>query len=254
MLPYERHEKIIECFREKRFLSVEDLCNTLFFSEATIRRDLEKIENLGIISRVRGGAVLNDSTNELPLFIRQTENKKAKQIIAQKAAEYVHDSDILILDASSTVLQMIPFLCSKKNLTIITNGLVTATSIAESMKCKIYCTGGILRENCSSSLVGSQAKNFISNIHAAKMFFSAKSVSPIYGLSDTTEEEAELKKIMMKHAERSILLADSSKHDQVSFYYICTLADIDEMITNESEALSNESWKNLKTKITTVKV
>lgn len=255
MLLYERHEKIITCFKEKRFLSIKDLCNTLFFSEATIRRDLKKIEQLGLITRVRGGAVFNDNNKiELPLSIRQTENKKAKQIIAQKAAEYVLDGDILILDASSTVLQMIPFLCSKKDITVITNGLVTATSIAECMKCKIYCTGGILRENRSSSLVGSQAERFISNIYATKMFFSVNSVSPIHGLSDTTEEEAELKKVMMKHADRIILLVDSSKYERVSFYQVCNLSDINEMITNESEVLSNDLWKNTNIKITTVKV
>ena len=91
---------------------------------------------------------------------------------------------------------MIPYLKSKSDITIITNGVKTATSLGNTLHTRVYCTGGKLREN-SLSLVGQGAKDYIKNFSAQKLFFSCRGITPDNGAMDNSEEEAELRKVMM---------------------------------------------------------
>ena len=152
-------------------------------------------------------------------------------MIGRLAADAVQDGDIIVMDSSTTTYAMIPYLRGKKDLTIITNGVKTATSLGAALHTKVYCTGGSLREN-SLSLVGQGAREYMGNFSAQKLFFSCRGIDLENGPMDTSEEEAELRKVMMARSDEIYLLCDSSKFHKKAFYRICGYEKIHTLITD----------------------
>ena len=231
MLTLKRQNEIVEYLKLHKSATVTELSKTFFISAASIRRDLEKLEKQNVIKRTYGGAVLLEGlSNEIPITIREHEFSDAKNRIAQLAASLVKDNDIIIIDSSTTSFRMIHHLKGKSNLTIVTNGLRTASEAGAVLHSKVYCCGGRLREN-SLSLVGDQAKRFIKSYGVQKLFFSCRALSMDVGAMDASDEEAELRKIMIECSDQAFLLCDSSKYDKKSFYHICDFSAIDSLIT-----------------------
>ncbi len=249
MVNIERQRKIMELFLGNSFLSVKHLRDQLFFSEATIRRDLENLEQQGLIRRIRGGAISNSGSSiETPLAVRGSENNTEKRRIAKKATELVRDNDVVFLDGSTTTMEMIPFLSSKVNLTVITNCLRTATMIADQIKCKLICTGGTYHRS-TASLSGPFAESCVAMKFADIFLFSVQSVDSKNGLTDQGEEIAHLKSIMMRQAKSIVLLADASKFGRTAFCKVAPLSAINTIITNRSNILDEDCWNEYRSKI-----
>jgi DeoR/GlpR family transcriptional regulator of sugar metabolism len=239
MLILERQNEIINILKEKKSVSVDELAKNLFIGQATIRRDLDTLQKQNLIKRTYGGAVLLEGLNiEIPLYVRENEHTVEKETIGQKAAELVHDNDILILDSSSTTYSMIQFLKAKENLTIITNGIKTTMALGETLHPKVYCTSGRLREN-SLSLVGELAKKCISNFQVDTLFFSCRGIMKNIGTLDSSDDEAELRKEMIKISRTIVLLCDSTKFDKMAFYKVCDFNRINYIITDKQPS---EEW------------
>jgi DeoR/GlpR family transcriptional regulator of sugar metabolism len=233
MFTIERQQGIVNLLKSKKSVSVTELSRKFFIGEATIRRDLERLEKKGLLKRTYGGAVLLDGLDsEIPLSIREIEQKDAKDVIGQIAAQLVEDGDVILMDSSSTVLKMVPHLKGKSKLTVITNGAKTAVDLGEGLHIKVYCTGGMLREN-SLSYIGEIARRCIDGFYADILFFSCRAISMEKGLSDISEDESELRRLMIKNCKKVILLCDSSKFDKVSFSKICDFDKISCIITDK---------------------
>jgi DeoR/GlpR family transcriptional regulator of sugar metabolism len=233
MFTIERQQGIVNLLKAKKSITVIELSEKFFIGEATIRRDLEKLEKKGLLKRTYGGAVLlNGLDSEIPLSIREIEQKDAKDVIGHMATQLVDDGDIIIMDSSSTVLKMVPHLKGKSKLTVITNGAKTAVDLGELLHIKVYCTGGMLREN-SLSYIGELARRCIDGFFADTLFFSCRSISMENGLSDISEEEAELRRFMIKSCKKVVLLCDNSKFSKVSFSKICDFNKINYIITDK---------------------
>lgn len=222
----------MDLIKERKSITVTELSTRFYISEASIRRDLTRLEKKGIIKRTYGGAVLVEGLDaEIPLSVRETEQKTAKDIIGRLAASLVKDGDTTILDSSSTTLRMAPYLEGKNNLTVITNGAKTALELGELLHIKVYSTGGVLREN-SLSYIGEIARKSIESFFVDTLFFSCRSISIEKGLFDSNEQEAELRRIMMQQARQVVLLCDSSKFDKISFSKVCGFEKINYIITD----------------------
>ena len=232
MSTLERQNQILDYLKQEKSASITELSKQFFIGEATIRRDLDKLEKQNLIKRTYGGAVLVEGLNiEIPINVREREQAVSKDKIGRLAAELVHDGDSIIMDSSTTTYSMIPYLKTKTDITIITNGVKTATSLGNTLHTRVYCSGGKLREN-SLSLVGQGARDYIKNFQAQKLFFSCRGITVQNGAMDNSEEEAELRNIMMDCAEQVILLCDSSKFCQKAFYKICNLSRLNCIITD----------------------
>lgn len=230
LMPEERQQLILERIRKYKGASVQDLAKEFFINEATIRRDLNKLERTGLIKRTYGGALLIEGlSSEIPLFARESYNTDKKDTVALLAAELVKDGDTIILDSSSTASKMINYLSHKKNLTVITNGAKTSLLLSKIPDFKIYCTGGSLREN-SLSFIGAHALDFIKNIYVDCAFFSCRGVNAEKGFFDSNEDEANLRKAMIKSSKFSYLLADSSKINTTSTFHIGAITIVDKII------------------------
>lgn len=242
MLAVERRKKIMDLLYENQSVAVPELSRLFDITEETVRRDLAKLEKEGLLRRTYGGAVLSEGLHlELPISIREVTNKEAKEALGRIAADFVDDGDTIIMDSSTTVLQMAKFLREKKRLTVITNGLKIASELAPYENISVISTGGMLRSS-SLSFVGHSAERAIANYNADKFFMSCKGVSLDKDVTESNEFEAELKKRMIESAQRIVLLADHTKLDKVSFATICSLKDINIFITDETLSKQWESF------------
>lgn len=232
MLAIDRQNEILEMLTLNKSVTVSQLAKMFFVSEATIRRDLSKINKQNIIKRTYGGAVLLDALSQtLPLNIREKENSYEKKVIGKLAADFVCDFDIIIIDSSSTALAIIDFLSNKQDLTIITNGIKTASMIGQKLTSNLLCTGGVSYDK-TLSLVGHNAEAFMKEHNAKKLFFSCKAISLNSYISNLTVDEAVLRRIMIEQSEKVYLLADHTKLGTAALANICSLSMIDFFITD----------------------
>ncbi|MBE7065821.1 MAG: DeoR/GlpR transcriptional regulator [Ruminococcaceae bacterium] len=232
MLAIERKKLILEQLQRDKKVIVADLAKVFDVTEETIRRDLEKLEREGFAQKIYGGAVLKESFNvDLPYAVRKRSNVTDKQYIAGLIADMIQDGDSIMLDASSTALFVAQNIKSKKNITIITNSVEIICEIADRNSWKVISTGGTLKEG-ALALVGSQTTRTISNYHVDLAVFSCKGISAESGLTDASENDAEIKKAIIASAHRKILAVDHSKFDIVSFVGIADLKEIDLVVTD----------------------
>jgi DeoR family fructose operon transcriptional repressor len=218
----DREKQILEILLKEKKASVPQLAKALYISEPSVRRDLQSLERQNLIKRVHGGALLEEtalSKNKIPFLIREYEQSGAKSIIAQKAIHLISDNDVIFLDASTSCYYLIPFLASKSNLTVITNGVKALVKLAE-YGIHTVSTGGVLLNNCMA-LVGEEAYKTIETYNADVALFSCRGVSEDGYLTDISTEENNVRKKMIRHARRSYLLCASEKLGKRYFHNLC---------------------------------
>lgn len=232
MLPLQRQNDILRLLEQNKEMTVKEICAALYYSPATVRRDLCELEAKGLLKRSFGGAVLTESyTEQLPLAIRAAKNLAAKKHLCSKAASLIRDGETIFLDASSTTYFLAPHLKDFSDLTVITNNPHLCVILSE-MKIHNFCTGGEML-NDSIALVGSDAERFIGGIRAHKCFFSARGLSD-GEVTDSSKPERDIKIAMLARSDQHILLCDSSKDGLRFPYRITDLSDIDHLV-NEKE-------------------
>lgn len=233
MLTLERREAIMERLRSQHTVKVESLAKELFISEATVRRDLSQLEREGLLKRSYGGAMLLEGKDrETPLLLRQEENRSAKDRVAEIAVSLIADNSILMLDSSSTVMRLVPLLARFERLTAITHGLKTALMLHELSNVSVYCTGGRLQEN-TFSMVGPSACERIECLNADIAFLSCRGFSLTRGITDASEEEAQIKRSMMAASQKKVLLFDDSKFERPYLIRVCEAEDFSAVICNQ---------------------
>ena len=234
MLKNEREREIINLLKSKNgYATVKDLCETLYVSESSIRRDLSSLEHRGAVRRTYGGAELvSNFTNAVAFSRRSRHNIAAKKAIAKKAATLVKDGDIIFLDQSSSAYFLAAELSANPTLTIVTNNIEIMNLLADS-SIKVLSSGGFLFSENRACLVGGDAERVFSEMYADLVFFSTKSLSHEGVLSDPTREEVLVRTAMLKNARKRIYLCDSEKFGGRSAYKQCDLKDIDVLVTEE---------------------
>ena len=232
MFVQEREKEILEVLRRKKAVTVRDLSRKLYVSEATVRRDLSRMEQSGMLRRSHGGAVLLEGIQEDPAFlVREQENIRAKQMIADKAADFVTAGNTLFLDSSSTVGEVIGLLKQYRFLTVITNGLKNAMRLSQETEAEVYMAGGRINGRSSAALDG-DAEEYIGRRFADTVMISCSGIDIKRGITDASVEQSRIKSVMLKNANTRILLCTSNKF---SASYICHTADfkdIDYLITD----------------------
>ena len=232
-LAAERLERIRDILRTRRIARVADLCRELSVSAATVRRDLEALESRGHVRRVHGGAMSAEGRMEEPLFDDKASIAAAeKQRIALAALKHVGHQDSIFLDGGSTVLALAPMLASMPHLTVVTNSLMVAGTLAGEGP-RLILIGGELRR-LSQTFVGSLTAPLIEEIHVDIAFMGTMGASVKHGLTTTDPREAHTKSLVMSRANQVILLAHADKIGKLSFVKFGTLADVDVLITDRA--------------------
>ena len=220
MLETERLDQIIEYLRLRHTATVTSLAKRLYVSEATVRRDLTKMEQQGFVKRVYGGVVLIEGTqSELPLIVRAQQNPHPKAQIAASAAAYLQNGQTIFLDASSTAMHLIKYLEGYQALTIITNGLKTAIELQSLYQHTVYCTGGRMLHN-SSAYVGPYAEDFVRHFNADIFFFSSRGVSDSGQITDASSDENHIRRVMFEFSKKHIFLCENNHRHKCYMYHL----------------------------------
>ena len=160
-----QQDEILSFIQNKQFATVEDISTSLFISPSTVRRNLTKLQSMGLIIRTRGGAKVNDSSNFMPSFsFRAHKNSLEKKKIALLATRLVKNGDVVFLDGSTSSFFMAEYLANFKDIKVITNGVDTLSLLAKK-GVDAYSTGGYLLKDNNSVLGGEYAISMINKFH-----------------------------------------------------------------------------------------
>ncbi|AAU36681.1 MULTISPECIES: DeoR/GlpR family DNA-binding transcription regulator [Basfia] len=229
----DRQNAIKLFLRSHNMATVEQLVKITNSSPATIRRDLIKLDDAGIINRTHGGVSLRDSfpyqptTNE-----KQYQHVTEKENIADYVVSLISPGDSVLLDAGTTTL------CIAKKLVniplrVITSDLHIALLLSEYKQIDIVMTGGAI-DKSSQSCIGQHGLDLLQNINPDFAFVSCNSWSIERGITAPTEDKANLKKCLLQNSRRKVLVADSSKYGKCSLFKVIELNRLTDIITDHN--------------------
>ena len=220
-------------------VSVMELSQNFGVTEETIRRDLDKLEVDGLITRTHGGAIWNTGIQKegVHFYRRMSKHIKEKQEIAQKVIKLLEDKKTVIADSSTTVMETLKLIADKDDISVVSNSTEVFREFQQS-PLTIISTGGEFNKK-SLSLQGQLAKSNIVKYNVELALISCKGLSIEKGVQDSNEGEAEIKKTMLNQAKEVALLVDSSKFDQMAFVSLIELESLDYIIT---DACPGKEW------------
>lgn len=224
-----RQEQIYNYLIRHGELKVNDLTDKFGVVEMTIRRDLEKMEKMGMIKRTFGGAIPVDP--DIGLTKRENLHAEAKMKIGEKAAQYIEPGDAVFVDAGTTTPNLLKYLPRNWNLVIATNAVNVATNI-QGPNIETILLGGVLRQS-TMSLVGPITEYQLENLSFDKAFFSSSGLTLENGFSNSNVYEVQIKQKAMKQSKEVNFLVDHSKFDVQYLHKITHFDGIDRIITDK---------------------
>lgn len=228
----ERHQLILNKLKKEGNVKVVDLCKELNVSSVTIRKDLKLLEDKNLVYRTHGGGTLiNPYTGDKHVNEKAKIKSTEKFEIGKVAASLVDANDCIIIASGTTVLSLAKNLQAKESLTVITAALNVATELSQQQAIEIILLGGVLRKS-STSVTGYYAEKILEDFSCSKLFLGVDGIDIEFGLTTTNALEAQLNRKMIETAQKTIVLADSSKFGKRGFGKICGLEDIEQIITD----------------------
>lgn len=234
MTKEERHNLIIQTLMRKESVSVGELAESLQVSTVTVRKDLSELEGMKKLYRSHGNAILID-----PYIYNRSISEKAKLAGREKneiglyAASLVSNGDSIIIASGTTVQALANNIVSSQRITVISASLTVSEVLGERESIDVLQLGGTLRRS-SLSVVGRAAEDFLEDMACNKLFLGVDGFDPAFGITTTDIREADLNRAMMKAAQKTIVLADSSKFGRRGFVKIAGFDEVDILITDSN--------------------
>ena len=235
-----RQQEILDLLKTAKEISTEDLASHFGVSTQTIRRDLEKLEDDGLVIKMYGGASLvggpeeedPDTLNLMP-FSHQSEERDR---IAETAVRLIDDGSTLVLDTGSTVRALARLLNKKNHLTVITRDVLTAAILMKNPTNNVYLLGGFINKRYEAS--GQYATDFLKTVSKIDAFiFGTGGVTVNEGFTSTLPGTEDFRSILIPMAQTVIVLADHTKFGKTCFYRTCDITDVDYIITDKAADL-----------------
>jgi len=231
--PYsvQRQQTILRVLHRDGRVDGADVADELAVTTETIRKDLMRMEKVGLLSRVHGGAVPIGDLSYEPDVTTRTEFADEKRRIAMAALAHLPAAGSVLIDAGSTTVQLAELFPDDRELTVFTNALPIAMALMARPHLTVYPIGGRLRRQTVAT-VGSWTSRLLEEINVDVVFLGTNAISIDRGLTTPDPAEAQIKTLMVKAARRRILLADHSKYGRLSLVKYAELSDIDLFITD----------------------
>lgn len=235
MIKEERLDRLTEYAKTKHYVSVDELTKLLGVSRATIRRDLLSLQEHGIVTISRGGALYKDSdSHPEPLYFEKNElNIDEKRRIGEVAASFIQSGETVFVGAGTTTRCMVPFLDSISSFNLVTNDILVASDSTNFTNINVTVTGGQLRRNYYT-LRGFAAENHVKNIHIDVAFWGMDAIDVNSGCYIANTDEVALIQNVIDSAGKVVLLCDHSKFQNKAFMMVCPLSKIDVIITDNA--------------------
>ena len=246
MLPEARRRSILRHLAQVGSETIIDLSKRHHVSTMTIRRDLKSLQQAGYVTLTHGGAIYDgDAFQQVEMhhIERATIQAAEKRAIGRYVAEhFVGDDDVLFLDSGTTVRAVIPFLKNKPKLTIVSNSIQIIETVYRYLPDNaIHGTGGML-SSTTKSLVGPVAERFFEDFFAHKAFVSGVGFTIQSGLADQQTLDTAVKKAMVRSADATVIMIDSSKLGYTAMVQVLATPQIQTLVTDEGipDALRQE--------------
>ncbi|MEO5893399.1 MAG: DeoR/GlpR family DNA-binding transcription regulator [Ferruginibacter sp.] len=228
MLKKERHAYIMREIDIHNKVLSSDLSIQLTVSEDTIRRDLQELDDNGILTKVHGGAL--SKSFHFTLQNNTVYSQPEKKIIAQKARELIKDGMLVLLSGGTTIIELIKSLPHELNATFITVSIPTALELLDHPNGEVIFIGNKLLKSAQMS-VGAEVVQRLSEIKCDLCFLGTNSIDVENGITDLDLEVIEVKRAMIRSAKKTVSLSISKKLNTVQRMVVCKIGEVDVLIT-----------------------
>jgi DeoR family transcriptional regulator of aga operon/DeoR family fructose operon transcriptional repressor len=227
-----RHRRILQLLENEGNVKVDNLSERFEVSQVTIRKDLAELEEQGLLQRTYGGAVYSHRSRFNVSFLEKLRiEAPRKDAIAQLALNYIHEGDTIVLDAGSTTLSLARALQGRlRSLYVITNSVPAALELSRAGY-EILLIGGQVR-NHSLALIGPVAVKTLESFHADRAFLGTSGITLSHGHSTPNLLDAEVKQAMMRSADETYVLTDSSKFGHACLASFARLSEVHFTLTD----------------------
>lgn len=235
----DRQLRICELLRLRGEVDYRTLADSFAVSEMTIRRDVDALEQKGLLRKVMGGAIALGKLAEPPFEARASRQIESKQHIAEAAADYLRAHETVILDSGSTALAVARAVRGRElGLTIVTPSILVAVELANERDTTVILTGGLVRPG-ELSLIGFEAVQSLGAINCDTFVMGVAGVHDERGYTDYHRDESAVKRAAISACDRLIVVADHSKIGRVHLSHIAPLDRADVLVTDETGDLAS---------------
>ena len=231
-----RANQIMELLRKTGTVQASRLSELLRVSLVTVRKDLQRMEDEGLLHRTHGGAAIREARPP------QDPRADAMEAIAQTVARQIQEGDCVIMNAGNTTLLAARKLLGRKNITIITNSIAIARELVQQTGIKLIFLGGEVNAEAVFTY-GWDAVTQLEQYKANKLILSVSGLSCSAGLTTRHMEAADLLRKMIARTQTVIAVADHTKIGFESFYHVGDLQVVDMLMTDSFPAVESELQK-----------
>ncbi len=243
-LSAQRRNEIAQRLFQNGNIHIADLAKEYQVSTETIRKDLIYLEQQGIAQKSYGGAIISEGMLERPFSQKETEHVEIKTKLAQAALPWIPKQGTIYIDSGSTNTILAKQLMMRDDLIIISNAINIVALLSHSQN-QVFCIGGQLR-NSSKAVIGFWATDAITQLRIDVAFIGTNCFEGFHGPSCTNYEETQLKQLVVKQAQQTIIMADHTKFHHTSQFQICPWNDITALITNHHETENKKIMAEIK--------
>lgn len=228
----DRISKMEEFIRERKIVSLDELCEHFGMSKNTIRRDINEIVANTDICKVYGGVSVGSSFIQPPFNERYKINTEAKETIGKFAATLVNDGDTIFVDSGTTTCYLINSLSENKNITIITHSLDAINRAALYPEIEIITLSGKFNRK-TFSFASQSTLDVLKDYNISKAFMASNGITIQNGATQSTSIEFAIKKTVVSRSDKVILMVENHKFGEVSLLTYCNINDIDVIVTDK---------------------
>lgn len=226
-----RHDDILRMLQARKRVTVAELTSRLSVSEVTIRKDLALLEDMGLLTRTRGGAALaEDREQRRVLVVRRQENVAGKRRIAEAAAALIEEGETVYVDSGSTCALLAERLADR-TLRVVTNSIDVISALADTPSVALFSLGGSYRKD-AGSFIGPLAVATLEGMHIDTAFLGTSGFSRSGVFSSQNTIESELKQQVIRRAARAVILADRTKFGRTAFSVFARAPEVDLIVTD----------------------
>ena len=238
----EERINLVEAFINQRgIVTIPELCDKFNVSVNTVRRDLNTLEQQGKIQKVYGGAKRLDPSAEASgggellrdYSDRIVRNSDQKIIIAKTAASFIQEGDTIFIDTGTSTVPLVDYIPRNIHLTIVSNSIYVLSRALSLVNATIIGLPGTMKFK-TASLVGVECYQMLERYTFNKAFMACSSISLQQGISNSSQEEFQIKRRVLERSQEHFLLVDSSKFDKTALLGFAKPEDFDYIISEKN--------------------
>jgi len=227
-----RQDSIIMHLSKLKESTVSEMTQRFLVSEATIRRDLKELEELGKLTRTYGGArFIENPGSEPPIYARMDEDTPIKEEIGKTAASLIENGDTIFISSGTTAYQVARYLTNHKDLTVITNSLPVINHLCRNSEITLIVLGGIVRHS-EQSITGQTTERTLAEFRTDKVILGVRAIHAEHGLTNDAQQETQIDRQLFEITRNIIIVADHTKFGKIASRFLAPLSSVSHIVTD----------------------